>query len=68
MSALHYSLVQAAVAQSDLTTIAQYMFWLMFRNVASDGFVFAGPGATPVCCRYPGACSPRRRGRTPPRT
>jgi glucoamylase len=40
---LHYSLVQVALAQSDLTTIAQYMFWLMFRNVASDGLVFVSP-------------------------
>ena len=37
MGALQYSLVKPAVAQSSLTTIAQYMFWLMFRNVASDG-------------------------------
>jgi glucoamylase len=40
---LHYSLVQVALAQSDLTTIGQYMFWLMFRNVASDGLVFESP-------------------------
>ena len=31
------------MAQSSLTTIAQYMFWLMFRNVASDGLVFDDP-------------------------
>ncbi len=43
MSALQYSLVRPAVAQSDLTTVAPYMFWLMFRNVASDGFVFEDP-------------------------
>ncbi|HTP15306.1 MAG TPA: glycoside hydrolase family 15 protein, partial [Streptosporangiaceae bacterium] len=40
---LQYSLVEVALAQSDLTTIAQYMFWLMFRNVASDGLVFVSP-------------------------
>ena len=43
MSALQYSLVRPALAQSNLTTVAQYMFWLMFRNVASDGFVFEDP-------------------------
>ena len=35
---LEYSHVH--VAQPDLTTVARYMFWLMFRNVASDGQVF----------------------------
>jgi len=40
---LRYSLVQVALAQSDLTAIGQYMFWLMFRNVASDGLVFESP-------------------------
>jgi glucoamylase len=43
MGALQYSLVRPALAQSNLTTVAQYMFWLMFRNVASDGFVFEDP-------------------------
>ena len=43
MTALQYSLVKPALAQSNLTTVAQYMFWLMFRNVASDGFVFEDP-------------------------
>jgi glucoamylase len=43
MSALQYSLARPAVAQSDLTTVAQFMFWQMFRNVASDGFVFEDP-------------------------
>ena len=43
MGELQYSKVQLAVAQPNLTTIAQYMFWLMFRNVASDGFVFQDP-------------------------
>ena len=27
---LHYSLARVALAQLDLTTIGQYMFWLMF--------------------------------------
>jgi len=40
---LRYSLVRVALAQSDLTVIGRYMFWLMFRNVASDGLVFQSP-------------------------
>jgi glucoamylase len=40
---LHYRLTQVALAHLDLTTIGQYMFWLMFRNVASDGPVFESP-------------------------
>ena len=43
MGTLQCSQVRPAVAQSDLTTIAPYMFWLMFRNIASDGFVFEDP-------------------------
>jgi glucoamylase len=43
MGTLQYSLVQPALAQTNLTTVAQYMFWLMFRNVASDGLVFEDP-------------------------
>jgi glucoamylase len=43
MSALQYSLAEPALAQSNLTTVAQYMFWLMFRNIASDGLVFEDP-------------------------
>ncbi len=46
MGKLQYSEVQVAMAQSSLTTIAPYMFWLMFRNVASDGFVFEDPENT----------------------
>lgn len=42
-SALQYSLVRPALAESDLTSVAPYMFWLMFRNVASAGFVFEDP-------------------------
>jgi glucoamylase len=40
---LKYGLVRPAVAQADLATTARYMFWLMFRNVASDGLVFDDP-------------------------
>ena len=40
---LQYSAVTASVSASNLTTIAPYMFWLMFRNVASDGLVFEDP-------------------------
>jgi glucoamylase len=43
MAKLQYGEVRIAAAQSDLTTVAQYMFWLLFRNVASDGFVFEDP-------------------------
>ena len=46
MGEMQYSEVQVATAQSNLTTIAPYMFWLMFRNVASDGFVFEDPENT----------------------
>jgi glucoamylase len=42
MGTLQYSVVRPAV-QSSLTTIAPYMLCLMFRNVASDGFVFEDP-------------------------
>ena len=53
MGTLQYSLVKPAVAQSDLTSIGQYMFWLMFRNVASDGLVFEDPvnAGRPVAAR-----------------
>jgi glucoamylase len=42
-SLLKYGAVQISVTQSDLQTFAQYMFELMLRNVASDGFVFTDP-------------------------
>ncbi len=41
--AVEYRTVQPAVAQADLTAIAQHMFALMFRNVSSDGYAFADP-------------------------
>ena len=40
---VQYRTVQPAVGQSDLGVIAQHMFALMFRNVASDGYAFADP-------------------------
>ena len=43
METLDYDLVTLAVAPSDLEAVATPMFWLMFRNVASDGFVFEDP-------------------------
>jgi glucoamylase len=39
---LSYGTMRPAV-ESDLTALAPYMFWLMFRNVASDGLVFDDP-------------------------
>jgi glucoamylase len=43
MSGLSYGSVRPAVTQANLATVAKYMFWLMFRNVASDGLVFDDP-------------------------
>src|ERR1700684_1639413 len=43
MSALQYSTAKPALTPSNLTAVAPYMFWLMFRNVTSDGFVFEDP-------------------------
>jgi glucoamylase len=40
---LKYGLVRPSVGQVDLSSVAPYMFWLMFRNVASDGLVFDDP-------------------------
>jgi glucoamylase len=54
---LHYEAIRpaaAAAAQADLTSVAQYMFWLMFRNVASDGLIFNDPVNQGVISR-PGA-------------
>jgi len=48
MGTLQYSQVRPAAAQSDLAMIAPYMFWLMFRDIASDGFVFEDPVNTGV--------------------
>jgi glucoamylase len=43
MGTLEYSLVRPAVTESTPTTLAPFLFWLMFRNVASDGLVFNDP-------------------------
>jgi glucoamylase len=43
MSALSYGSVRPAVTRLDLAAVAKYMFWLMYRNVASDGLVFDDP-------------------------
>src|ERR1700761_3134606 len=43
MSRLEYRSVRPTLAQPDLATVARYMFWLMYRNVASDGLVFDDP-------------------------
>jgi glucoamylase len=43
MGGLSYGSARAAVAQVNLATVARYMFWLMYRNVASDGLVFEDP-------------------------
>ena len=43
MAVLQYSSVKPALAEPVLTAVSPYMFWLMFRNVASDGFVFEDP-------------------------
>src|ERR1700689_1749476 len=40
---LTYAKAQAAVGLTDPTALAPYLFWLMFRNVASDGLVFNDP-------------------------
>src|ERR1700722_991 len=43
VSGLSYSSVRPRVAQADLATVSRFMFWLLFRNVASDGLVFDDP-------------------------
>jgi glucoamylase len=43
MSGLSYGSARPEAAQVNLATVAKYMFWLMYRNVASDGLVFADP-------------------------
>ncbi|HEY1818531.1 MAG TPA: glycoside hydrolase family 15 protein [Trebonia sp.] len=43
MSGLSYGSARPAVAQVNLATVASYMFWLMYRNVASEGLVFDDP-------------------------
>ena len=71
---LQYSAVTVSASASNLAALAPYMFWLMFRNVASDGLAFETPPdsnnqpSPPRSCRYPDAYLPHRRGRTPART
>src|SRR5580704_15074595 len=43
MGVSQYSSVKPALAEPVLTAVSPYMYWLMFRNVASDGFVFEDP-------------------------
>jgi glucoamylase len=43
MGELGYGSVRPAAERVDLTTVARYMFWLMYRNIASDGLVFDDP-------------------------
>jgi glucoamylase len=40
---LSYGSARPAVTRLDLAAVAKYMFWLMYRNVASDGLVFDDP-------------------------
>ena len=42
MSGLSYDAVRPR-ARANLATVAKYMFWLMYRNVASSGLVFDDP-------------------------
>ena len=42
-NSLSYGTVRPNATQSDPTALAPYLFWLMFRNVASDGLVFDDP-------------------------
>ena len=43
MSGLSYGSARPEVAQVNLAMVGKFMFWLMFRNVASDGMVFDDP-------------------------
>ncbi|MGD0441111.1 MAG: glycoside hydrolase family 15 protein [Acidimicrobiales bacterium] len=43
MGTLSYSKAQSSLTQTNLNAVAPYVFWLMFRNVASDGLVFEDP-------------------------
>jgi glucoamylase len=54
MTQISYGTVRPVAAQADLATTARYLFWLMFRNVASDGLVFTDP-VNPGVLSAPGA-------------
>jgi glucoamylase len=43
VSGLSYESARPEVAQVNLAMVGKFMFWLMFRNVASDGMVFDDP-------------------------
>ena len=43
MGGLSYGSARPTAARLDLAAVAKYMFWLMYRNVASDGLVFDDP-------------------------
>ncbi|HET6189461.1 MAG TPA: glycoside hydrolase family 15 protein, partial [Trebonia sp.] len=43
MGGLSYGSARPAAARLDLAAVAKYIFWLMYRNVASDGLVFDDP-------------------------
>jgi glucoamylase len=43
MSGLSYGSARPAVTAANLPVVARYMFWLMYRNIASDGLVFDDP-------------------------
>jgi glucoamylase len=48
MAQLNYNVVRPSLAQADLATAGKFMFWLMFRNIASDGLVFNDPVHTGI--------------------
>jgi glucoamylase len=48
VSGLSYGSARPEVAQVNLATVGKFMFWLMFRNIASDGMVFDDPVHTGV--------------------
>jgi glucoamylase len=43
VSGLSYGSARPEVAQVNLAMVGKFMFWLMFRNIASDGMVFDDP-------------------------
>ncbi len=51
---LEYERVQGAGPQAQFGAVAQHMFALMLRNIASDGFVFRDPEADPPVFSKPG--------------
>jgi glucoamylase len=43
VSGLSYGSARPEVAQVNLAMVGRFMFWLMFRNITSDGMVFDDP-------------------------